>query len=282
MKGGYFLHNGRFYKENEAVFTLAEFKQSAEGFIESFRAEHNEVLFLESVTDHLIKTASTIGIDLTGHIDPEGRMIRKDVSRLLNKNKLYLAARIEIQIYLSKNQPNIILSAEETERGYYPPIEPGLLLSLYRDRLKETPIYPAFSTTGSFVRQCAGRLAEELSQTDMIILNNHGNCCESINGSFAYLNRDLVVFPASGSGGYRCSILKEVIQSAKEAGFKIEEREEILPDELLDAEELFLFDACCGIKKVLGLEDRRYFTPKTKLIAEKLSELARKEREEKG
>lgn len=282
MKGGYFLHNGRFYKEKESVFTLTELKQRAEGFIESFRAEHNEVLFVESVTDHLLHTASTIGIDLTGLIDPEGRLIRKDVSRLLNKNKLYLAARIEIQIYLSDNQTNIILSAEETERGYYPAKEPGLLLSLYRDRLKEIPKSPAYSTSGLFVRQCARRLAEELSQPDLIILNSLENCCESIEGSFAFLNKDRVVFPSSASGGYRCAILKEVLGSAKEAGFQIEEREEIKPDELLQAEELFLFDACSGIQKVLGLEDRRYFSPKTRLIAEKLSELARKDREEKG
>ena len=69
--------------------------------------------------------------------------------------------------------------------------------------------------------------------------------------------------------------------AAKEAGFQTEELEIINPDELLQAEELFLFDACNGIQKVLGLEDRRYFSPKTKLIAAKLSELAKKDRDDR-
>jgi branched-subunit amino acid aminotransferase/4-amino-4-deoxychorismate lyase len=281
MKGGYFLRNGRFYKEDDTVFTLAEFKQSFEGFSESFRAEHNEVLFLGSIAAHLVATASTIGIDLTGLIDPKGRILRKDVSRLLNKNKLYLAAKIEVQIYTSDNQANIILSAQEVERGYFPVKEPGMLLSFYKERLKEVPATLSYSTTGLFVRQSAKRLAEELNQPDTIILNSQGNCCESIEGSFALVNKDMVTLPATGSGGYRCAILEAVIQSAKETGFHVEEREDINPDEMLQAEEIFLFDACNGIQKVLGLEDRRYFSPKTKLIAAKLSELARKDREER-
>ena len=73
MKGGYFLLNGRFHKENDTVFTVADMAQRAEGFCESFRAEHNEVLFVESISSHLLATAATIGADLTGLIDADGR-----------------------------------------------------------------------------------------------------------------------------------------------------------------------------------------------------------------
>jgi branched-subunit amino acid aminotransferase/4-amino-4-deoxychorismate lyase len=281
MKGGYFLRNGRFYKEDESVFTLTEFKKGGEGFCESFRAEHNEVLFPESIAAHLVATAFTIGIDLVGIIDPDGRLLRKDVSRLLNKNKLYLAARIEVQIYPADDQINLILNAKEIERGFYPVKEPGLIVSFYNDLLQPIQVTSAYATMGKFVRRSAGRMAEELNQPNMIILNSQGNCCESINGSFAFLNNDLLIFPAAGSGGYRCAILKKIIQSAKDAGFHVGERDNINPEELLQAEELFLFDSCNGIQKVLGLEDRRYFSPKTKIIAGKFSELARKDREEK-
>ena len=282
MKGGYFLRDGRFFKEDEPAFTWNEFRHAEEGFTESFRAEHNEVLFPESIAAHLVATASTIGIDLTGLIDPEGRILRKDVSRLLNKNKLYLAAGIEAQIYVSEDQTYLVLSANEIERGYYPLKEPGLILSFYRDHLQEIPVSSAYSTMGKFVRQSARRMADVLNQPNIIILNSLGNCCESMDGSFAFFNKDLLTFPAAASGGYRCPILKEVAQSAKETGFQVREQENIKPEELLQAEELFLFDSCNGIQKVLGLDDRRYFSPKTKLIATRFSELAKKDREEKG
>lgn len=259
MKGGYLLFNGQFHKEGDAVFTLADLSQRALGFSEIFRAEHNEILFPHAISAHLFAAAENAGLEISGTIGPEGRLLQKDVSRLLNKNKFYLAARIEIQFYRSGDKINCILTAEEMERGYYPYNEPGLLLSFNNDQLKEDQTLPTYSTKGLFIRQGGNRLAE----------HNPGS-------SFAFLSGDRIIFPTTGEDGYRCSILGEVIQSAEEVGFLIVEREPINPEELLQADEVFLFDACNGIQKVLGLEDRRYFSPKTKLIAERLAERAKK------
>ena len=281
MKGGYFLLDGRFHKEEEAVFTLADLGCHVEGFTEHFRAEHNEVLFLESIAHHLAATASTLGLEIEEIVGADGRLLRKDVSRLLNKNKLYLAARIGIHIYPSGDKIHCILHAEEMVRGYYPLKEPGLLISFYRNHQKETEPVTGYMTSGFLARQGAKRQANEQQRTDQILLNKEGNCCETINGSFAYRNKKMLTFPSAASGGYRCAILDDVVQSARKAGFQTVEKDGITPDELLEAEELFLFDACNGIQKVLGLEDQRYFSTCTPRIAAKLAEMARKNREER-
>jgi len=282
MKGGYFLFNGRFYKEGDAVFTLSDVTAGTAGFIESFRAEYNEVLFQESVSNHLISTANSLDIDLTGLLDDEGRLLQKDVSRLLNKNKLYLAAKIIIQIYPSDNQINIILYAEEMERGFYQPGEPGLLLSFYEEQFKETLPYFTFSPFCSFIQNSAQRYAAAFDKSNLIVRNNEGYACESIGGSFAFIEKEMVYFTAPGSGGYRCAIREEVIRSVKEAGLIPLDKEQITQDDLLNAEEVFLYDACHGIRKVLGLEDQRYFSTKTRVISEKLTSLAKQYRKEKG
>ena len=48
------------------------------------------------------------------------------------------------------------------------------------------------------------------------------------------------LFTSDREGGYICAIREQVIQSAKDAGFKPVVKERISPDELLQAEELFL------------------------------------------
>lgn len=280
MKGGYFLLNGKFHKEDEAVFSLADFSRRMEGFTEVFRAEHNEVLFAESISRHLLATADTIAADLTGVIDAGGRLLRKDVSRLLNKNKLYIAARVEIQVFPTDSRMNILLRAEETDKGYYPVQEPGSLISFYHDHQKMAQLSSAYSTSGFLARQGARRQAEAMNRPDMILLNTAGYACESLSGSFGCMNRQTISFPSADSGGYRCAILEEVIKSTKEAGFQVIERNNITMDELLEADELFLFDACNGIQKVLGLEEIRYYSTKTQLIAARLSEMAKKVRQE--
>jgi branched-chain amino acid aminotransferase len=281
MKGGYFLLNGQFHKESDAIFGLADLAGRAEGFKEAFRAESNEILFQESVSRHLLATAETTETDLTGLIDSDGRLLRKDVSRLLNKNKLYLSARIEIQIYSVDHKINILLRTSEMERDFYPIQEPGVIVSFYHHHKLDISPVPSYFTTGLFVRQAAARMAKELNQPSMILLNREGNACESLHGSFAILNNKVVTFLSATSGGYRCAITEEVIQSVQMAGYHTVEKEKITPEELLEAEELFIFDACYGIRKVLGLEDSRYFSTKTQIIADKLSELARKDRAER-
>jgi branched-subunit amino acid aminotransferase/4-amino-4-deoxychorismate lyase len=281
MKGGYFLFNGRFYKEGDAVFTVSDLTARTSGFIESFRAEHNEVLFRESVSNHLIATANSLEIDLTGLIDDEGKLLQKDVSRLLNKNKLYLAAEINIQIYTSDNQINIILQAEEMERGYYPIGEPGLLLSFYEEQLKETRPDFTYSPFGLYIQNSAKRYASAFNEPNVIIRNSDGFACECIGGSFAFIEGEFVYFVSPGSGGYRCAIREEVIRSVSNAGFTPRDKDQITREDLLGAEEVFLYDACHGIRKVLGLEDQRYFSTKTKVISEKLTSLAKQDRKEK-
>ena len=281
MKGGYFLLNGQFYRESDSIFGLSDLAGRVEGFREAFRAESNEILFQESVSRHILATAETTGTDLSGLIDPDGRLLRKDVSRLLNKNKLYLSAKIDIQIYSVNHKINILLQASELERDFYPVQDPGSIISFYRHHLLDITPASAYSTAGLFVRQSAARAAKELNQPTIILLDREGNACESLHGSFAILNDKEVTFLSENSGGYRCAITDEVIRSVQKAGYQTIEKERISTEELLEAEELFLFDTCHGIQKVLGLEDRRYFSTKTQIIAEQLSGLARKDRSER-
>jgi branched-subunit amino acid aminotransferase/4-amino-4-deoxychorismate lyase len=280
MKGGFFLLNGQFFKEDDSVFKLTDLTRSAEGFREYFRAEHNEILFPESICSHLLATSASIGIDLTASIDAEGRLLRKDVSRLLNKNHLYLAAKISILVYPSDDRINILLRAEEIERGYYPVKEPGLLISFYLHPAMDLQPDNVWSPYRYFPRLASRRYANELNQPNLILQNKAGFACESIDGSFAFIKDDKVYFVPEGTGGYRCAIKDEVAKSVKETGLQPLEKE-ILSDDLLQADEVFLFDACNGIQAVLGLEDQRYFSAKSRMIADKLSAFARKDRKEK-
>jgi len=276
MKGGYFLFNGQFHKEGDAVFTLADLSRRALGFSEFFRAEHNEILFPHAISEHLFATAETIGLEISVIIGPESRLLRKDVSRLLNKNKLYQAARIGIQVYPSEEKINIILTAEEMERGYYPLNEPGLLLSFFSHHIKSNQGDNSYSISEPSALLEGRRMAEELDKPDLIVVNSDGYTCGSLFGSIAYIEKDQVFFTTESSDGYRCAIKEEVKESVKEAGLVLLEKENMTPEMLLEADELFLYDVCNGVQKVLGLQERRYFSHKTRLIAEKLSERAKK------
>jgi branched-subunit amino acid aminotransferase/4-amino-4-deoxychorismate lyase len=275
VKGGYILLNGTFHREKDLLYSSLDLHRLGEGIKESFRAENNLILFAEDNCNYLLKAISEIGFTVPKEWDLP--RLRHDVSRLLNKNHLFLAARVHICFFPRTDQTDYLLYAEEIPRGYYPLNEPGLMIDFYDEGLKSDTRLNCFEASSRFLWISAAKRALSKSKHNLIIFNNKGNACEGISASFCYIKDDTAVFPASDSFGYQPPLNEKIIKCAKSCGFKISRGNEISREDLLNAEEIFLIDNCLGIQKVLGLGDRRYYSQKTTSLALKLKELAVKE-----
>jgi branched-subunit amino acid aminotransferase/4-amino-4-deoxychorismate lyase len=275
MKGGYILFNGKFYRESEPLFTGADLYRLNAGIRESFRTENNLVMFAEDNFNYLINSLLSIGLPIPD--EWEFPRFTRDVSRLLNKNHFYLAAKVVIHLIPGVLGTDYLLSAEEASTGFYPINEGGLLIDFYNDGAKAPSIYHAYELSSRFLWTAATREALSVSKDNLILSNNQGFACESIGGSFGYLVNGTAVFPAPESQGYCPPILGVVMECAEQSGFEIIEKREISHEDLLLADELFLVDNCLGIQQVLGLNTRRYYTTGTANIALKLNEIAKDE-----
>ena len=275
MKGGYILLNGRFFRENEPVFSGIDLVRLSNGVTESFRAENNLVLFADANYNFLINSLNSI------HIPPPNdwtiSRFTGDVSRLLNKNHFYLAAKVVIQFFPGSSGTDYLLTAEELPRGFYPVNETVLLMDFYKDGSKPSAPNFAFEPANRFLWTAAKRLALSLSKQNLILMNNEGWACETIGGSFGYIKGETVIFPSPRLKGYYPPIMGAVIESARQCKLKIIQKTDITDEELLQAAELFLIDNCLGVQLVLGLGSERYYTAKSTAIASKLSEIAQKE-----
>lgn len=275
MKGGYILYNGKFYRESDPLFTGADLYRLNTGIRESFRTENNFVMFAEDNFNYLINSLLAIGLPIPKDWD-RPRFIR-DVSRLLNKNHFFLAAKVFIHLIPGTSGTDYLLTAEEIPVGFYPINEAGLLIDFYDEGAKAPSIYHAYEPASRFLWTAATRAAISGSKNNLIIFNNDGFACESIGGTFGYLIDGTAVFPAPEAQGYSPPILGVIMESAEQYGFEIIEKKEISHEDLLLADELFLIDNCLGIQQVLGLNSRRYYTTGTTNIAMKLSEVAKDE-----
>lgn len=275
MKGGFNLFNGKFYRESDHLFTGTDLQRLNEGICESFRAEYNLALFARENYDYLLDSLNDIGLAVPNEWDLP--RFTKDVSRLLNKNHLYLAAKITIHLIPGVSGTEYLMTAKEIPGGFFKVTDVGVLIDFYDEGAKGTSNYNAYEPSSRILWATAKRAANTLSRNNLILLNNKGFACESIEGSFGYLRDQTAIFPARESQGYSPPILNVVKNCAEECGFTIEEKKEIKREELLNADELFLINNCYGIQPVLGLYARRYYTTETLQIAQRLSETARKE-----
>jgi branched-subunit amino acid aminotransferase/4-amino-4-deoxychorismate lyase len=278
VKGGYILLNGTFHPENDLLFSSLDLQRLGKGIKESFRAENNVILFGSDNYAYLLKAFTAFGFKVPKDWDLQ--RLRQDVSRLLNKNHLFLAARVRIYFFEGNDNTDYLLSAEEIPRGYYPINEPGLMIDFYNEGAKSDTRLNHFEASSRFLWISAAERALSKSKHNMILFDNNGYACEAISASFGYIQGDSAVFPSPASSGYQPPINAKIIKCAKNCGFKVSLRKDITKEELLNAEELFLIDNCLGIQKILGLESRRYYSSKTTTLALQLKELAVKEHSE--
>jgi branched-chain amino acid aminotransferase len=257
------------------LFSSSDLQRLGKGIKESFRAENNVILFAEDNYTYLLKVISAIGFTVPKDWDLS--RLKHDVSRLLNKNHLFLAARIRIYFFQGIEKTDYIMCAEEIPRGYYPLNEPGLMIDFYHEGVKSETSLNLFEASSRFLWISAAERAQSISKHNLIIFNTKGYACEGISSSFCYLQDQTAVFPSVDSMGYQPPLNSTIIKCAKGCGFKVSLRKDISQEDLLNAEELFLIDNCLGILKVLGLGNRRYYSNKTTAIALKLKEFAIKE-----
>ena len=275
MKGGYILLNGKFHRENELLYTGLDINRLSNGIKESFRAENNVILFAEENYSYLIKALSAIGLYTPK--DWDLLRLKHDVSRLLNKNHLFLAASVNINFIQRDGKTDYQLTAEEIPKGFYPLNDQGLMIDFYEEGSKSDSKLNSFEPSSRFLWILATNIAQSKLKHNLILSNNKGFACESIASSFGYIKDNSAILPSQTSFGYQPPLISPIIKCAKSCGLKVLLKDNISREDLLNADELFLIDNCLGIQKILGLETRRFYSTKTTAIALKLKELAMKE-----
>lgn len=275
MKGGFIIVNGKFHRENEPLFTCLDLQRLNNGLKESFRAENNLILFAKDNSSYQLKAISALGLPVPADWDLP--RLNKDVSRLLNKNHLFLAAKVNINFIQSADNTDYILTAEEIPKGFYPLNDQGLMIDFYEEGVKSETKLNAYEPSSRFLWISAMNSAISKSKHNLILANKKGFACEAIASSFCYLKDNTAIFPSPGSCGYQPPLNSMIVKCAKNCGFRVLVKDNISPEDLLNADEMFLIDNCLGIQKVLGLKNMRFYSTKTTAIALKLKELAMKE-----
>ncbi len=275
MKGGFTLYNGKFHKESDLLFSGLDLFRLNSGIKESFRTENNLILFAEDNFNYLLRGLTSMHLSVPK--DWNLSRFKSDVSRLLNKNHFYLAAKVTIHLIPGTNGTEYLMTGEELPNGFYPIIESNLLIDFYAEGTKSESKLSAFEPSSRALWISATHSAIAQGRNNLILLNQDGLPCESIGGSFGYISNKMVYFPGVRANGYAPPLLNSIKRCVQKCGYMTKELESISKDELMNADELFLIDNCLGILSVLGLNSRRYYKSETIILAHKLQEIAKAE-----
>lgn len=147
----------------------------------------------------------------------------------------------------------------------------GLEIDLYMDLRKSKSSLSNYKTKNGLIYILAAIAAKEKGLDDLLIGSDQGGVLESTSANIFVVSNGVLYTPGLDEGCLAGTMRMQIINLALKNGIKVYECN-VLPQNLLVADEVFLTNAIQGIVWVSGYRTKRYFSTTAKKLIELLNE----------
>ena len=255
----------------------------ADGVFETLLVTDGHAFAIDRHLKRLEKSAAGLGIVL-----PVISEIKNGISQVLEKNPKIDFGRIRVTLTSGSGplgsdrtdaKPTVVISI--AEQNTWPQSTTTLLVPWTRN--ENSPL-AGLKTTSYAENVFALAAAKQHGFSEAIFCDTSGRLCEGTGSNIFLVKGDQIITPSEQSGLLRGITRDLVIESAKAAGFSMIERD-VAPQELWDADEVFITSSTRDIHPVTELakldlagdvSDRR--TLSSGLLTEKLDSIFKTQR----
>ena len=246
-----------------------------DGLFETLKFKNDRLVLIDEHLSRLWQGMKLLQFDIPRLFTPD--KLEEEMLSLIKKNKL-TNARIRITVIRGNGglydteaqQLNYLIETWPLPDNNGKLNENGLHLCLYRNAVK---MADSFSNCkhNNFLPYVMGALhARQEKCNDAILLNQFGNICDSTIANVFLIKDGNIITPSLSQGCIAGVMRKFVIDSLKNEGISVLETE-ITPDELINADEVFLTNSIYNLRWVGRIDDRVYGNSKTMEIYHLLS-----------
>ncbi len=266
--------NGEFFYEDETLFSVHNRAfLYGDAVFESMFASGKSVPLLPMHLERLKATLHFLEME-AGELFKEEKLLG-EISRLLNKNRLFKGARIRLTVFRNQggrympscNTVSYVIQAEKKEVERFTLNTTGIVLGSYEKlKLHYSPFSP-HKTTNCLPYIKAGLFKQQSSFHDCVLWNERGYAVEAISSNLFVLLGDMLVTPSLETGCIDGVMRKKLIALARAHGYQVSETDTLSHEMLYRADEMFLSNAVQGIQWVVAWKDRRFLhTESQKLL----------------
>ena len=207
----------------------------------------------------------------------EPEYIKKEINRLLHKDKAYKPISIKIIFFRKQggkytplcNEVEYLIEYHPLDSKLYPENETKADLGVCTDIRKPINKLGTIKSLNSGIYTLAGIENSEKGHYDSLILNVNNFSCETLSFNIFFCTEDTIITPSYKAGCILGTMRKTIIDIACKNGFVVVEQDEIDPEILITSDEIFTSNAIKGITSILSWENKRYY----KEIAKKLRDI---------
>jgi len=255
--------------------------QYGDGIFETMHASGNKVQFFYEHMERIIRSMKILKMEVPVRFSVDTMGLQKEISKILNKNKLYKGARVRMSIF---RQPGGFYSPSSNETEYtiqcnslvsdkYDFNTKGLLIDLYDEIPKPINYLSRIKLISSMFSVMAGIYKTENELDECLVINTKGNIIEGISSNIFIVKENTILTPSLREGCLAGIMRQKTIEIARKMNYSIQDEAVVQVNDLMAADEIFFTNAINGIQWVLGFKQRRYYNKVSNQLSDALNQM---------
>lgn len=200
--------------------------------------------------------------------------ISENITRLLNKNRIFDSSHIRLSVYRSAND-SACLSIQSRPLPYrqYCYNESGIVLSVLENSPHPDAPLSLIRGANGTLNALARQYAKSQRADNCLMLNRFGRIADAIEANMFIMHKNTLYTPSKREGCCPNVMRDLVLQAAMRLGIAVQHQVGLSLQAVLDADELFLAEPLCGITWAIACLKQRYRHNTSQLIHNEISRL---------
>jgi branched-chain amino acid aminotransferase len=271
----YINFNGSFKNEDEQLIPVNNRAfRYGDGLFETMKSINGKLPLVEYHYQRLFSGMKELAFQQPSNFTPQ--FISQQITELIQKNNHLKRARIRLMIFrgnggLYENEyqlPNYLIesAALPDEEALN---EKGLSIDIYPKAHKSRDVFSAIKTNNFLPYAMAAIYAKQQFLNDCLVLNTSRRICDATIANVFLIKDKLISTPAISEGCIAGVMRRYLLEKLPSIGYTVSEAS-ITPDQLTEADEVFLTNAVNGIRWVRTCGNLQYTATETQNIYNKL------------
>ncbi len=247
-----------------------------DGFFETIRCAQGKPLWMLQHYERISKSARILKFRLPEYADVE--FFSEKISELLEANGYIAGARVRLSIYRDAtgfyrpddDKSGFLIESLPLENEKYQLNKDGLMAGVFNEIRKPSNLLSNIKSSNALIYILASVYAREQGWNDALILNSEGFIAEATSSNVFAVKENSIYTPDLNQGCVEGVMRGVILELLSTAGYSVYECS-LLPEDLLDVDEVFLSNTISGVQWLKGFEYKRYYHKISSLLIDLLN-----------
>jgi len=269
--------NGEFLSSSSQYLKTNRAFRYGDGLFESIKVINGKAISIDYHYQRIIAGLEALKIQNNSSFNLEE--IKSLIIKLITQNKINKGGKIRLTVYRNGNGTYLpdtndlcyLIEAEEHPLNYYELNNDGISIDVFKDIYKPVNYISKFKTLNGLLYVLASDFAKNRMLDDSLIVNGTGKIIEATSSNIFIVSNGVLYTPPLEDGCVGGIMRMMVINTALSNNITVYENS-LTPQNLLNADEVFLTNTISGIKWVRGFQQKRYYNETAKTIVGLINE----------